>query len=58
MSVASRILVCTEGHYSLRDPCPTCQGKTHAPHPPRYSPQDQYGEYRRRLKRLDAAKKA
>ncbi len=33
-----------------------CGGKTTTAHPARFSPEDAYGEYRRRLKRLDADK--
>lgn len=36
--------------YTLRDECPRCGGQTVVPLPPRYSPEDRYGEYRRRLK--------
>jgi H/ACA ribonucleoprotein complex subunit 3 len=40
--------------YTLKDLCPKCGGATIMPIPPRYSPQDSYGEYRRRLKKLSA----
>ncbi|MHA1820945.1 MAG: RNA-protein complex protein Nop10 [Promethearchaeota archaeon] len=32
--------------YTLRDTCPNCGQKTSTPHPPKYSPQDKYQEYR------------
>jgi len=37
--------------YTLRDTCPKCGGATFMPIPAKYSPEDRYGEYRRRLKR-------
>jgi H/ACA ribonucleoprotein complex subunit 3 len=38
--------------YTLKDSCPKCGLITIMPVPARYSPQDNYGEYRRRLKKL------
>jgi H/ACA ribonucleoprotein complex subunit 3 len=35
--------------YTLRDVCPKCDVATHVPIPPRYSPEDRYGKYRRML---------
>ncbi len=35
--------------YTMKPACPTCQGPTRSPHPARFSPQDRYGAYRRRL---------
>ncbi|MBA3045451.1 MAG: RNA-protein complex protein Nop10 [Candidatus Thermoplasmatota archaeon] len=40
------------GSYSLRDACPKCSGRVVTPHPPRFSPEDKYGHYRRKLKKL------
>ena len=37
--------------YTLGEACPKCGGATFMPLPARYSPEDKYGEYRRRLKR-------
>ncbi|MEM0448359.1 MAG: RNA-protein complex protein Nop10 [Methanomassiliicoccales archaeon] len=37
--------------YSLDERCGRCGVATVVPVPPRYSPEDRYGEYRRRLKR-------
>lgn len=37
--------------YTLREQCPKCGGATLMPIPAKYSPDDRYGEYRRRLKR-------
>lgn len=37
--------------YTLRAQCPVCGGTTLMPIPAKYSPDDKYGEYRRKLKR-------
>jgi len=37
------------GRYTLATTCPECHGATRSPHPARFSPQDRYGDYRRRL---------
>ncbi len=37
--------------YTLMGTCPKCGGATFMPIPAKYSPEDRYGEYRRRLKR-------
>ena len=37
--------------YTLQVVCPQCNGKTILKHPPRFSPQDHYGKYRRMLKK-------
>ncbi|RLF83121.1 RNA-protein complex protein Nop10 [Thermococci archaeon] len=37
--------------YTLKDTCPVCGEKTKLAHPPKFSPEDPYGEYRRRLKK-------
>ena len=34
--------------YTLKDVCPECGRPTGQAAPPRYSPEDRYGEYRRR----------
>lgn len=45
---------CTQcGRYTLKDDCPECGEETRDPAPATFSPEDSYGEYRRRLKRLD-----
>ena len=36
------------GSYTLRETCKTCGTKTIRPMPPKFSPQDKYGKYRRR----------
>ncbi|TLZ51256.1 MAG: RNA-protein complex protein Nop10 [Methanobacteriota archaeon] len=51
----TQMRVCREDRtYTLRDACPRCGSPTVAPLPPRYSPEDRYGSYRRRLKREGA----
>jgi len=36
--------------YTMKENCPVCGKVTVNPLPPRFSPIDKYGEYRRRLK--------
>jgi len=43
------------GRYTLQETCPGCGSSTSKPYPPRFSPEDRYGSYRRRLK-LEAMK--
>jgi H/ACA ribonucleoprotein complex subunit 3 len=38
------------GIYTFKEACPSCGGATSNPHPPRFSPLDRYGAYRRKLK--------
>jgi H/ACA ribonucleoprotein complex subunit 3 len=38
--------------YTLDKICSKCKEKTISKNPPRFSPQDRYGEYRRKLKKL------
>ena len=45
------------GLYTLKDDCPKCKARTVMPLPPRYSPEDKYGKYRRQLKALSEAGK-
>ena len=35
--------------YTLGKECPKCGSATQSPLPPRYSPEDRYGKYRRML---------
>ena len=44
--------------YTLQETCPRCGAKAKPNRPAKFSPEDQYGEYRRKLKKLDAAKGA
>ncbi|WP_456482041.1 RNA-protein complex protein Nop10 [Methanopyrus sp.] len=48
-----RLRRCKEcGEYTLQtDKCPRCGGDLEVPHPHRFSPEDPYGKYRRRLKK-------
>lgn len=39
------------GRYTLKGSCLACGAATIMPLPPRYSPEDRYGAYRRRLKK-------
>ncbi|MBN1432978.1 MAG: RNA-protein complex protein Nop10 [Methanomicrobiaceae archaeon] len=39
-----------DGRYTLLSICPVCGNSTCNSHPPRYSPQDSYGRYRREMK--------
>ncbi|RLG57619.1 MAG: RNA-protein complex protein Nop10 [Hadesarchaea archaeon] len=41
----------TCGIYTLKETCPNCGRPTTSPHPPRFSPLDPYGKYRRMLKK-------
>jgi H/ACA ribonucleoprotein complex subunit 3 len=36
--------------FTLKKECPSCQAKTLSTKPAKYSPEDKYGEYRRRAK--------
>ncbi|HDH27715.1 MAG TPA: RNA-protein complex protein Nop10 [Euryarchaeota archaeon] len=36
--------------YTLSETCPKCSIPTSKPHPSRFSPEDRYGVYRRKLK--------
>lgn len=49
----NRILKCqTCGKYTLKKEC-DCGGEAVTPKPPKYSPEDPYGEYRRKAKQKD-----
>lgn len=37
--------------YTLAETCDSCGAKTINPAPPKYSPEDKYGEYRRKQKK-------
>ncbi len=43
------------GRYTLADVCLACGAAAGNPMPPRYSPEDRYGAYRRKLKRGGAS---
>lgn len=40
--------------YTLKEKCSKCGGLTAMAIPPRYSPEDKYGDYRRKLKKMKA----
>ncbi|MBW6452003.1 MAG: RNA-protein complex protein Nop10 [DPANN group archaeon] len=42
--------------YTMKEKCSKCKEKTKRPVPPRFSPQDQYGKYRRAMKKLNEDK--
>lgn len=42
--------------YTLQDVCPRCGAKATPNRPAKFSPEDTYGAYRRKLKKLDAGK--
>jgi H/ACA ribonucleoprotein complex subunit 3 len=39
------------GEYTLQNKCPYCEGDLGVIYPPKYSPTDKYGKYRRLLKK-------
>jgi H/ACA ribonucleoprotein complex subunit 3 len=48
----SKLLYCKNcEEYSLDDICHRCNERTINKNPPRFSPQDNYGKYRRKLKK-------
>ena len=52
MNVKARMRKCEAcGEYTLREVCVRCGARTVSPLPPRFSPTDRYGKYRRMLKR-------
>ncbi|MDO5862293.1 MAG: RNA-protein complex protein Nop10 [Thermoplasmata archaeon] len=47
--MSSRIRRCGGcGRYTLDEKCPECGAKTSCPVPPKYSPEDRMGNYRRK----------
>lgn len=42
-------MACTCGTYTLKAACPSCGKTTRRSGPARFSPEDRYGEYRRRM---------
>lgn len=39
------------GTYTLQERCPECGEDVFSPHPAKFSPEDPYGKYRRKLKK-------
>ncbi len=55
----ARVLIhrCTGcGEYTLKDACPACGGQATPNRPAKFSPEDHYGEYRRKLKQMERGK--
>lgn len=51
------LLRCTKcRHYTINETC-SCGGKAVNVKPPKYSPEDKYGEYRRKVKREELEKR-
>jgi H/ACA ribonucleoprotein complex subunit 3 len=51
--VSAKILRCRQCNtYTMVDKCELCGSAAVTPHPPRFSPEDRYGKYRRQLKAL------
>ncbi len=49
--MAGHIHRCTSCNaYTLKETCGTCGAKTILPRPPKYSPEDKYSEYRRKVR--------
>ena len=47
-----KMKICPEcKKYTLKDLCPLCKVRTVNPHPPKFSPEDKYGKYRRLIKK-------
>ena len=44
------ILKCRCGQYTMLKQCPACKAPTATPRPPKWSPEDKYGKYRRQAK--------
>ncbi|RLF96757.1 RNA-protein complex protein Nop10 [Thermococci archaeon] len=38
------------GTYTFKQECPKCHSQTYYPKPPKFSLEDKYGKYRRKLK--------
>ena len=52
------LLRCPDHGYTLHPNCPACGAATVKPGPAKYSPEDAYGVYRRKLKLLARAEKS
>ena len=55
--MAKHILFCRKcGNYTMKEKCPECGSVAGHPRPPKYSPDDKYAEYRRKVKREELEK--
>jgi H/ACA ribonucleoprotein complex subunit 3 len=43
--------------YTMKEECPSCGGKAVLAKPPKYSPEDKYGKYRRETKEKELQEK-
>jgi len=50
------LLRCATHGYTLRETCPACGAATARAGPAKYSPDDRFGAYRRKLKLMERAK--
>lgn len=47
----NKINICTAcSRYTMDDTCPKCAAPVHQAKPPKYSPEDRWGSYRRQAK--------
>ncbi|PIN73065.1 ribosome biogenesis protein [Candidatus Woesearchaeota archaeon CG10_big_fil_rev_8_21_14_0_10_45_16] len=52
------ILKCSScNSYTLHEKCPQCGSKALEPKPPKFSPEDKYGSYRREIKKKELEEK-
>lgn len=57
MNMVSNIRKCFSCNvYTLKAVCDACGKETGTPHPPRFSPDDRFGKYRRQLRELSKGK--
>ncbi len=57
--MAQHILKCLQcKQYTMNGTCPKCNGEAVTPRPPKYSPEDKYGSYRRTAKKAMEEEKA
>jgi len=52
------LLQCSDHGYTLQTACPTCGKATAQAGPAKYSPEDRYGAYRRKLKLMERERRA
>lgn len=45
------------GQYTMKEKCPKCDTETTNPKPAKYSPEDNYGKYRREAKKEELQKR-
>jgi H/ACA ribonucleoprotein complex subunit 3 len=51
------ILKCVKcGNYTMEEKCPKCGSSATNPKPAKYSPEDKYGDYRRKAKKEQLVK--